>query len=110
MFRRMTIAAMFVALPLTVFAAPMSSGYGDTGKKLQKPVDPEPVSAVATFDTADKNHDGKIDWQEAQAQNVSKAIFEKNDFKNNGALDRPEWTLARYDVSDARSAAESKGK
>lgn len=59
-----------------------------------------PPSAVPKFSVADTNHDGKIEWKEAQALKVPKKIFKKDDFDNNGTLNQTEWLFVRLDMTD----------
>jgi|GEM_PF-1665376 len=59
-----------------------------------------PPSAVPPFARADTNHDGKIDWKEAQALKVPKKIFDNDDFDHNGTLNQTEWLFVRLDMTD----------
>ena len=59
-----------------------------------------PPSAVPAFAQADANHDGKIEWQEAQALKVPKKIFDNDDFDHNGTLNQTEWLFVRLDMTD----------
>ena len=61
---------------------------------------PLPQSHVPAFSQVDSNHDGKIEWQEAQAVGVSKKVFKQFDFDHSGALSETEWLFVRLHMTD----------
>lgn len=63
-----------------------------------------PSSSVPPFAQVDTNHDGVIDWKEAQAVKVPKKVFEHYDFDGNGKLNQTEWLFVRLDMTDFRQA------
>ena len=93
----------------------MDQGEGTLNKQAidhsQHVVEPTawPKSSLPPFKKADKNGDGKIEWKEARALDVSKARFKKNDFEHNGKLDRTEWMMLGFDRSNARSKKHKNG-
>ena len=86
----------------------MGPGAGTLNKQAidhsQHVVEPTawPKSSLPTFTKADKNGDGKIEWKEAKALDVSKARFKKEDFEHSGKLDRTEWMMLGFDRSHAK--------
>ncbi len=61
---------------------------------------PLPQSRVPAFTDVDTNHDGKIEWKEAQAVNVPKKLFDHFDFDHSGALSQTEWLFVRLHMTD----------
>ena len=59
-----------------------------------------PPSAAPPFAQVDTDHDGTIDWKEAQAAGVPKKIFDHDDFDGNGKLNETEWLFVRLDMTD----------
>lgn len=68
---------------------------------------PLPSSAVPPFAQVDTNHDGVIDWKEAQAVKVPKKVFDHYDFDGNGKLNQTEWLFVRLDMTDFAKAAKA---
>ena len=61
---------------------------------------PLPQSHVPPFARVDTNHDGKIEWKEAQAVNVPKKVFDQFDFNHDGTLSETEWLFIRLHMTD----------
>ncbi len=68
---------------------------------------PLPSSAVPPFAQVDTNHDGYIDWKEAQAVKVPKKVFDHYDFDGNGKLNQTEWLFVRLDMTDFAKATKA---
>ena len=83
-------------------ASSISKGLGSDGA-LQKAQEPITGRTLPAFKQADTNHDGKIEWKEARADKVPRAIFKKEDYESSGTLDRSEWTLADFAITEARA-------
>ena len=69
-----------------------------------------PQSRVPPFAQVDTNHDGKIEWKEAQAVKVPKKIFDQFDFNKNGTLSQTEWLFVRLHMTDFAPPKASSGK
>ncbi len=61
---------------------------------------PLPQSHAPAFKEVDTNHDGKIEWKEAQAVGVPKKTFDKFDFDHSDALSQTEWLFVRLHMTD----------
>ncbi len=97
-----TLPAVALLLGLVAFsahAAAPSTAASPTNSVHTREDISLPPSAVPPFATADRNHDGKIEWSEAKALKVPKKIFEHDDFNNNGTLDETEWLFVRLDMT-----------
>lgn len=126
-FRKFAVAAAIALISALVSTGAWAAGQtgerldvmGPGGGKLnrqavdhsQHVVEPTawPKSDLPPFKKADKNGDGKIEWKEARALDVSKARFDKNDFEHNGKLDRTEWMMLGFDRSNAMSKKQKNG-
>lgn len=105
---RSFVAALLLSVPVAALAVASAP---------QVSVPPQPVPSmsltphktsmdhkskrVPKFKRADKNDDGKIEWQEAKAAHVPKKLFKREDFNSNGTLNRSEWAFVRMDMNNA---------
>lgn len=109
------VGALLMALPLPARAgAPTAASIqaataasagtaAPAGKTAPPPANEEvplPQSQVPPFAQVDTNHDGKIEWKEAQAVNVPKKVFDQFDFDHDGVLSETEWLFVRLHMTD----------
>lgn len=87
-------------------ASSISKGLGSDGA-MQRPEEPIRGTTLPSFKKADTNRDGKIEWKEARADKVPRAIFMKEDYERSGTLDKSEWTLADFAMTEARLKAKN---
>lgn len=98
-FRMIVAVAALLAVPVA-FALGAASPAQTTVTKMKMP-----KSSVPKFKLADKNHDGKIEWREAKAVGVPKALFKRDDFNHSGTLNKTEWMFVRLDMTRFKPAA-----
>ncbi|MGH8126964.1 MAG: hypothetical protein ACRETC_01160 [Gammaproteobacteria bacterium] len=98
-----TPATTAATAPVTTQPAPSAKTVAHAKENITLP-----PSAVPKFSVADTNHDGKIEWNEAQALKVPKKIFKHDDFDNNGSLNETEWLFVRLDMTDFTPATATK--
>ncbi len=114
-FNVLLVAAVSLALPRPVLAAASpataataaaaaSAGTAAPASKTAPPPASEevplPQSHVPAFAEVDANHDGKIEWKEAQAVKVPRKVFEQFDFDHDGTLSQTEWLFVRLHMTD----------
>lgn len=108
-FTALLFGAILMVLPLLARAQAPSAATADArttapaNKTAPPPASEEvplPQSHVPPFTDVDTNHDGKIEWKEAQAVNVSKKVFDQFDFDHSGALSETEWLFVRLHMTD----------
>lgn len=115
--RRLTFLLPTLMLAVSATALAASKGHpaptlqehsaGGTFKKGKlKSVKPP----VPSFSTADKNHDGFIEWSEAKPLGVPKAVFKKEDFHHNGKLTPTEWSLVQVEMIHTVSLPQRRSK
>ena len=84
----------------TTASAETTAPAGETAPPPASEEVPLPQSRVPAFSQADSNHDGKIEWKEAQAVGVPKKTFDKFDFDHSGGLSETEWLFVRLHMTD----------
>lgn len=89
---------LLIATPAVALASPVGGGApnvatGSAGMKAGKAGGYK--APVPAFSKVDTNHDGQIEWKEAKAVGVPRAVFKRYDYHHDGKLTLTEWRMVK---------------